>query len=52
MPRTCDCRLAHGNLRGTRALLDSAHIRRIVLYGVADLPGQEYPPPGHEYPRP
>ncbi|WP_330334845.1 hypothetical protein OHS33_37275 [Streptomyces sp. NBC_00536] len=23
----------------------------IVLYGVAELPGQEYPPPGHEYPR-
>ncbi|MDJ0386353.1 hypothetical protein [Streptomyces sp. G-G2] len=24
---------------------------RIVLYGVAELPGQEYPPPGHGYPR-
>ncbi|MET9470216.1 hypothetical protein ABZY44_36575 [Streptomyces sp. NPDC006544] len=24
---------------------------RIVLFGVAELPGQEYPPPGHGYPR-
>lgn len=25
---------------------------RIVLYGVAVLPGREYPPPGHGYPHP
>lgn len=24
---------------------------RIVLYGVANLPGRSYPPPGHGYPR-
>ncbi|MDD9383078.1 hypothetical protein M8Z33_41830 [Streptomyces sp. ZAF1911] len=24
---------------------------RIVLYGVAELPDREYPPPGHGYPR-
>ncbi|MFD7258863.1 hypothetical protein [Streptomyces sp. NPDC059874] len=23
---------------------------QIVLYGVTDLPGQEYPPHGHDYP--
>ncbi|MEV6957421.1 hypothetical protein [Streptomyces sp. NPDC051183] len=25
---------------------------RIVLYGVAELPGRPYPPAGHDYPRP
>ncbi|MCX4804587.1 hypothetical protein ACFWWM_25695 [Streptomyces sp. NPDC058682] len=25
---------------------------RIVLHGVAGLPGRDYPPPGHGYPRP
>ncbi|MFI1452186.1 hypothetical protein [Streptomyces roseus] len=25
---------------------------RIVLFGVAELPSQEYPPAGHGYPRP
>ncbi|MFD3758001.1 hypothetical protein [Streptomyces sp. NPDC058622] len=24
---------------------------RIALYGVAELPGRQYPPPGHGYPR-
>ncbi|MFD3776354.1 hypothetical protein [Streptomyces sp. NPDC058612] len=24
---------------------------RIVLYGVAELPGRQYPPPGQGYPR-
>ncbi|MFD3939719.1 hypothetical protein ACFWSF_32405 [Streptomyces sp. NPDC058611] len=24
---------------------------RIVLFGVAGLPGRQYPPPGHDYPR-
>ncbi len=24
---------------------------RIVLFGVAELPGRQYPPPGHDYPR-
>lgn len=28
-----------------------SEFERIVLYGVADLPGREYPPPGHGYPR-
>ncbi|MFE2250020.1 hypothetical protein [Streptomyces lavendulae] len=28
-----------------------SQFERIVLYGVAELPGQEYPPPGHGYPR-
>ncbi|WP_314250036.1 hypothetical protein [Streptomyces sp. DSM 40907] len=25
---------------------------RIVLHAVAGLPGRQYPPPGHGYPRP
>ncbi|MGW5852386.1 hypothetical protein ACWFQ8_31355 [Streptomyces sp. NPDC055254] len=29
-----------------------SEFERIVLFGVAELPGQDYPPPGHEYPRP
>ncbi|MFJ3963195.1 hypothetical protein [Streptomyces sp. NPDC090036] len=28
-----------------------SEFERIVLHGVADLPGREYPPPGHGYPR-
>ncbi|MBT2452539.1 hypothetical protein J7F03_36915 [Streptomyces sp. ISL-43] len=28
-----------------------SEFERIVLYGVAELPGREYPPPGHGYPR-
>ncbi|MFD9412653.1 hypothetical protein ACFWBN_37395 [Streptomyces sp. NPDC059989] len=28
-----------------------SEVERIVLYGVAELPGREYPPPGHGYPR-
>ncbi|MFE1878044.1 hypothetical protein ACFW9N_45655 [Streptomyces sp. NPDC059496] len=29
-----------------------SEFERIVLFGVAELPGQDYPPPGHGYPRP
>ncbi|MFI5868453.1 hypothetical protein [Streptomyces sp. NPDC051546] len=29
-----------------------SEFQRSFLYGVADLQGQEYPPPGHGYPRP
>ncbi|MFD3548614.1 hypothetical protein ACFWUW_23940 [Streptomyces sp. NPDC058655] len=29
-----------------------SEFERIVLFGVAELPGQQYPPPGHGYPRP
>ncbi|MFI5982490.1 hypothetical protein ACIBEA_16635 [Streptomyces sp. NPDC051555] len=29
-----------------------SEFERIVLYGVVELPGREYPPPGHDYPRP
>ncbi|MFD9082990.1 hypothetical protein [Streptomyces erythrochromogenes] len=28
-----------------------SEFERIVLFGVAELPGQQYPPPGHDYPR-
>ncbi|MFI5763970.1 hypothetical protein ACIA8F_23900 [Streptomyces sp. NPDC051563] len=28
-----------------------SEFERIVLYGVAELPGREYPPPGHGFPR-
>ncbi|MEV6682159.1 hypothetical protein AB0N09_35660 [Streptomyces erythrochromogenes] len=28
-----------------------SEFERIVLYGVAELPGRQYPPPGHNYPR-
>ncbi|MFD6891402.1 hypothetical protein [Streptomyces sp. NPDC059957] len=28
-----------------------SEFERIVLFGVAGPPGQEYPPPGHGYPR-
>lgn len=28
-----------------------SEFERIVLYGVAELPGRQYPPPGHGYPR-
>lgn len=28
-----------------------SEFERIVLFGVAELPGRPYPPPGHDYPR-
>ncbi|MFE5864190.1 hypothetical protein ACFQ77_27120 [Streptomyces virginiae] len=28
-----------------------SEFERIVLFGVAELPGRHYPPPGHDYPR-
>ncbi|MEU9165666.1 hypothetical protein AB0D29_35995 [Streptomyces sp. NPDC048424] len=31
---------------------ERSEFERIVLHKVAELPGRQYPPPGHGYPRP
>ncbi|WP_412079470.1 hypothetical protein ACLF6K_38570 (plasmid) [Streptomyces xanthophaeus] len=37
---------------GTGLPGELSEFERIVLYGVAELPDREYPPPGHGCPRP